>query len=209
MDIENFYCDKCNNIMSISKTPYGDYADDVKDQTTPQVLSTDTSNTNNINIDYMTLLKKVEDGKKLSTDELKSIDIKEMVKDPYYKKLTKKGDIKKSIVDMIDDMDNSDENINAYHVCNICMYSKRIIPGCLILSKNREDDVSYNMTHSAKYRNRVHSRTMPITRNFNCMNKTCPVHTDGLVPEAIFFRKNANDFTTYFICKRCLTVSTN
>jgi len=196
----SIFCDKCNNILDISRT---------RIKSTTESESGPTSNSEK-EVDYESFLKKVEKGEKLSNDELSLIDTKEIFKNDYYKKMSKKGEIKKSIMDMIDDMGNSDENVQAYMVCNNCAFSKSIDPGFRVLTKQPEGvTATHDYVNEASYRNKVHIRTMPITRNFNCPNKDCPVYKNKLAPEAIFFRKNATSHEIIYVCKRCLTIKMN
>ena len=220
----SIFCEKCDNILDIARSI--DKKDNIAiDSATPEELSSDTEHSNVLSddhsehsdnskedddVDYEGLLKKLEDGNKLSSDELKIIDIKNMVKNEYYKKMAKKGETKKLIIDMIEDMGNSDENTQAYMVCKNCSFNKSIDAGFKVLSKNPEGITSTNdYVNEASYRNKVHIRTMPITRNFNCPNKECPVYKNNLASEAIFFRKNANTYETIYVCKRCLTIKMN
>lgn len=164
----------------------------------------------NNNLNYEVLLKKIEEGGKPTNEELREINIKDMVKNEYYKKMAKKGKIKKSITDMIDDLDNADDNTNAFMVCNNCNYNKHIEPGFRILSKNPENYIAQNdFVNEDAYRNKVHLRTMPFTRNFKCTNAKCPSNQKKVPSEAIFFRKSANSHETVYVCKRCLTIKMN
>lgn len=204
----NIFCEKCDNILDISRAIAKDV--DTLDSETPRNLSSDQNSDNDEEVDYESMLKKIEAGQKLTNDELRSIDIKEMVKNEYYKKMAKKGEIKKSIIDMIDDLGNADDNTQAYMICKNCSFNKTIDPGFRVLSKNPEGvTATHDYVNEASYRNKVHVRTIPITRNFNCPNKECPVYKNKLAPEAIFFRKNANTHETIYVCKRCLTIKMN
>ena len=219
--IFDIFCDNCDNILDISRAVH--FERDIQESDTPDTVSSVSpeeqeqlkenlnlkdSTESNDNYDYESFLKKIEAGEKVSNEELKSIDIKEMVKDEYYKKMLKKGEVKKKIIDMIDDMDNSDENKNAYLICNNCAFSKIIEPKFLVISKNPDGVVSYHdYINESNYRNRVHTRTAPCTRNFNCPNKECPVYKKkGLIPEAVFFRKKPTGYDTIYVCKHCLTI---
>ena len=203
---DDIFCDKCDNMLDISISQ-SDRAKNY-DISTPESLSSDDE------INYETILKKVEDGKQLTSNELKMIDIKEMVKDEYYKKMQKKGEIKKIIMDMIEDNVNTDENVGAFMICSNCGFNKNIPNGFRILSKKMEAssdsaNVDEGCITEASYRNKVYIRTMPCTRNFNCPNKDCTVYKKGLAPEAIFFRKNTETCETIYVCKRCLTIKMN
>ncbi|VBB18403.1 DNA-dependent RNA polymerase subunit Rpb9 [Yasminevirus sp. GU-2018] len=201
-ETDDIFCEKCGNILDISRAPLAGNDDSVD---TPREVSDSDDEP-----DYEGILKKVENGEKLTDNELKSIDIKEMVKNEYYKKMTKKGEIKKQIQDMIEDMGNSDENTQAYMVCKNCLFTKPIKAHLRILTKNPEGvTATHDYINEANYRNRVHMGTMPRTRNFHCSNKECKVYTKKLPQEAIFFRKSADTYETIYVCTRCLTVKMN
>lgn len=202
----SIYCEKCDNILDISRTNTRTRDNDLLDTETPKTVSSDSEE----EVDYESFLKKIEKGEKVTNDELGQVDVKEMVKNEYYKKMAKKGEIKKTIVDMIEDMGNSDDSTQAYMVCKNCAFSKPIDSGFHILSRYPEGiAATHDYVNEASYRNKVHIRTMPITRNFNCPNKDCPVYRDNLAPEAIFFRKNPKSHETIYVCKRCLTIKMN
>jgi len=198
----DIFCEKCDNILDITRT---------KSSTLSTELSTPTNvSTESEDIEYEKILKKVEEGKKLTKDELASIDIKEMVKNEYYKKMAKKGEIKKLIMEMMEDMGNSDDNTQAYMVCKNCGYCKNIDPSFRVLSKNPDGMVTHrDYINDTNYRLKVHIKTMPITRNFNCPNKNCASNNGKIEPEAIFFRKSANTYETVYVCRRCLTIKMN
>lgn len=206
----NIFCENCDNILDIARSLKNN---NFNDSETPIALSENNisetkSDKSEINYEY--LLKKVENEEVLIDDELKSIDIKDMVKNEYYKKMAKKGEIKKRIIDMIDDMGNSDSNKNAYMICKKCSFSKIIESGFCIVSKSQDGSISYHdYINESFYRNKIHISTMPYTRNFNCPNKECPVYVKKISPEAIFFRKNSESYEIIYVCKRCLTVKYN
>jgi hypothetical protein len=199
----DIFCEKCDNILDISRTPLAgmQYDDNTM---TPKTVSSDGD------VNYETILKRIEKGEKVSDDDLKLIDIKEMAKHDYYKKMQKKGEIKKQIIEMIEDMGNSDENIQAYMVCRNCAFTKPIKSKLIILTKNPEGvTATHDYVNESSYRNRVHMKTMPRTRDFKCPNKECPTYTQKVLNEAIFFRKSADAYDTIYICTNCLTVKMN
>lgn len=198
---DDVFCEKCDNILDVSRTPFNAT---LLDTTTPVDVSTDHA------INYEDILKKVENGEKISEDVLRTLDVKEMVKTEYYKKMAKKGDVKKVILDMIDDMGNSDQNINAYLVCRNCSFTKQINHEMKILVKNPEGvPATHEYVNENALRNRVYARTMPRTRNFNCPNKDCASHKQNVPTEAVFFRKDANTYETIYVCCNCLSVKVN
>ena len=197
----NTFCQNCNNTLDVSRNVI---INDTKlDTETPNTMSSDTK----INIDYKSIIQKIENNIKPTNNELISIDFNELVKNSYYKKLTKKNIIKKNILDMIDDMENSDSDKKAFFYCNNCNYSKPITNNTMILSRHPRDIVStHDYIDEASYRNKIHMRTMPRTRNFNCPNNKCPGKTNNTPIEAIFFRKNSYSYDMVYVCKNCLTI---
>lgn len=227
------FCPKCDNMLDITRS-IPKMTDDMDIEETPKQVSDDenesgSDNENNndeddgdsggddgddgddINgTDYETILRKVEAGDKLTTSEINSIDLKNMVKNEYYKKMAKKGETKKFIANLKDETGNSDENIQAYMTCPNCGFNKVIDSGFRVLSKNPEGATSsYDYVNEASYRNKIHINTMPRTRNFKCLNKGCPTNKGKIASEAIFFRKNANMHELIYVCTKCLTIKVN
>lgn len=211
MVTKNFsiFCNNCDNIFEITRTvPQALQKNNIFDNNTPNELSEDSAEDEHKR--YETILKKVEKGEEPTKAELRSINPKELVKNEYYKKMTKKADIKKQLLDMIEDMGNADDNTHAYLLCDNCWYGKNIEAGHRILSKNPEGIASvYDVVNEAMYRNKVHVNTIPITRNFKCPNGNCPVYTEKKPAQAKFFRKNANTYELVFVCMNCLTIKMN
>lgn len=218
------FCERCNNILDISRSISNEYmisdtpdtlsettdTDNVTDAANTDVTDTNTLGTVTDTTDYEDILRKIEKGQKLSEEEIMSIDIKELVQDDYYKKMGQKNKIKKIISDMIEDQDNADDKTQAYYVCKNCYYHKKIQPGTRVLSKNAESSGSNvdNIINESTYRNRVHQRTIPSTRNFNCSNDKCPSHTNKVASEAKFFRM-AGTYNVVYVCVHCLTIKLN
>jgi DNA-directed RNA polymerase subunit M/transcription elongation factor TFIIS len=108
---------------------------------------------------------------------------------------------------LIDDMENSDSNIHAFLYCNNCNYSKSLMSNTKIMSSIPEGIISsQDYINESNYRNKIHLRTMPRTRNFNCPNSKCPAKTGNLPTEAIFFRKQSYSYDMVYVCINCLTI---
>jgi DNA-directed RNA polymerase subunit RPC12/RpoP len=199
----SYYCERCNTIMSITRNlnNYG-----VKlDTETPDTVS----DTDEIKIDddfYERVLKLIVEDKDITDDDLNNINLVDITKTPYYKKMDGKGEIKKKIIAMKEDLDNSDINVDAYLVCSNCHFNKKIPNQFLVLTKNPEGVAdTYDYIDEDMHRNKIYSRTFPRTRNFSCSNKSCPSKKKGVTPEACFFRKR-NMFQTVFVCVHCSTI---
>jgi hypothetical protein len=192
--LDNIFCGKCGNLFDIKTQSF---------EGIPEIVSTSTT----ANIDYKTILQKVESDKTLTQDELKTIDIKDLINNEYYKKLTKKGEIKKKIIDMIDDMINSDEKTTAFMVCQNCGYTEPIKQRSCILTKITEgSNNTYDYINETVFRNKTFMNTMPRTKDFICSNKTCSMQANKIQPEAIFIRRNKHTYETIYVCCHCLTI---
>jgi hypothetical protein len=241
------YCKKCDYILNITRTINEDDTPHVLTSTTPDDISTDSSDQKNTidvdsdensddddddknsddddddknsdddgdgncdsnAVDYGSILKKVENGEELENHEIASINIKDMVKCDDYRKMQKKGAIKKKIIDMQEDLGNSDVNTQAFLMCNNCHYRRKLDSGFRVLSKNKEGTrLRYNYINESSYRNKIHSRTIPRTLNFSCSNKSCPAVKEKRPQEAAFFRKEGG-YETVFVCIECLTIKIN
>ncbi len=158
---------------------------------------------------YENILKKLQNGEQPTEDELKSVDIKEIIRTDYYKKMNGKGQLKTTLANMIDDLANSDTNTKVYHICNNCLFSKQLEPGFHVLSKNPEGIVSsHDYENEEVYRNMVYQRTKPRTRAFKCINKSCPTVLGTKPSEACFFRKTST-YELIYVCTTCHTIKQN
>jgi hypothetical protein len=212
-DVNDIFCEKCDSILDISKKPNRQPDTLDSDVETPKDVSSDEESNDDKkenNVDYEHILKKMEKGETLTNDELQTIDVKELVKNEYYKKLAGKGDIKKKLIDMIEDAGNSDENTHAYMVCKNCSFSKKMESGYKVVTKNPEgSNTDSEIINEVMLRNRIHFGPHPRSREFDCPNKSCPTHKSGTPTEAIFVRKHQNTHETIYVCTECLTVMMN
>lgn len=200
--LDNMFCEKCNNIYDIRK--HKPINDTVLDSKTPDTV---TNSDTEIPVDYKKIIKKIENKENPTKEELNSIVLTDLINNSYYKKLTKKNTIKKAIIDMIDDMENNDNNKQGYLICNNCHYSKTLLSSTKIMSINPNRKISEKeYINESIYRNRIHCRTVPRTRNFNCPNLECPSKKNKIPTEAIFFRKNNFSYETIYVCCYCKTV---
>lgn len=198
------YCDRCNTVLNITRN-LGNYGIKLDTETPDTVSETDA-----IKIDdkfYEKVLKMAEKDKIIGDEDLEQININDMIKTPYYKKMDNKGEIKKKISIMKEDLENSDINTDVYLVCTNCYFNKKMPNQFLVLTKNPEGVAdTYDYIDEDNFRNKKFCRTLPRTRNLSCTNKNCPSNKKKEVtPEACFFRKN-NLFETVFVCVHCSTI---
>ena len=82
----DIFCENCDNILDISRSLK---VNDIIESDTPVSVSSTEESSNKF--DYETFLKKMENGESVFDEELKKIDIKDLVQDEYYKKMQKKA----------------------------------------------------------------------------------------------------------------------
>ena len=68
-------------------------------------------------------------------------------------------------------LENNDDTKVAYQICKNCLYNEKLTKRTLILSRmNLNTGVSSNKSLS-KYKNMIHDKTLPHTRDYVCKNK--------------------------------------
>ena len=185
------YCPNCDHVLDISRS--------IKMQNVDVKPSLE---------NFDNILKKIDNDEHLSKSEILSVDVKELLKSEQYKQYQKKGKVKKQLIDVVDELQSSDENVGAYLVCSNCMYSEPIKQGLLIYTKNPEKEAAYHESENINvYRNYSFQKTIPRTRNFVCPNKDCLSHmkSGGEPTEACFFRK-PNSYEIVMVCTLCNSV---
>lgn len=88
----------------------------------------------------------------------------------------------------------------SYFYCKNCGYFEKIPENMLILSRgnNQSSDETFNnFLKFYKY-----DSTLPISKNYNCINDSCPTHTNPIIKKAIFFR-DGNSYVLKYICTVC------
>ena len=58
----------------------------------------------------------------------------------------------------------------------------------------------------SKYKNMIHDKTLPHTRDYVCKNKDCSSHKDPSKRDAVWFRPIATSYSTYYGCTACATI---
>jgi len=192
-DFDSMFCEKCYNLYDI--TLKSTSVSDVK---------------KDIVINYEDILTRIGNNETVSNDELLAIDMKELMNNEFYKRMAKKGEIKKTLINLISDAENSDEQNQFYMMCTNCGHNKVIPDDYKIMSKNLEgnSNLSYKEDiDDATYRVKTHMGPYKHTRNFNCPNKKCICHTDNdIAPEAICCRKNNTTYEILYVCCHCKTI---
>lgn len=149
------------------------------------------------------IINKIANEETLTEDDLNEVRFEQLNKIKAYQKLDKK---KKSIVQskLSKHVEKMDDVTSAYWICKNCKFSKGIENGALVLSRiSTESSAEY--INFDKFKNRVYSKILPITRNYICINDKCDTNKKGAdrkPREAVFFRTNGN-MQVWYACKVC------
>jgi hypothetical protein len=85
-------------------------------------------------------------------------------------------------------------------LCENCGFSENIKPGTNLFSKLSSNEVQQP---NINYSYMIHSKILPITRNYICVNEKCESHIKNSKREAIFFRESNNSMKIIYICLAC------
>ena len=189
------FCAQCDNVMDIGKSiPKVNLL-----QNTPNaVTTTSQSQVQEDIVDKLINAYKNKDNLssfKVSYDDLTNND--------NYIKLKEQDKLK--ILKLLN-LENIDDTKVAYQVCKNCLYNEKLTKRTLILSRmNLNTSASSNKSLS-KYKNMIHDKTLPHTRDYVCKNKSCKTNTDYKLKDAKWFRPNSNTYATFYICCVCDTI---
>jgi hypothetical protein len=132
-----------------------------------------------------------------------------VIKSSAYKKLSVAN---KTIVDeklenfIVDDNDNDndDNKLNkSCFICDNCGYNEPIPDETVVVSKST-NNIAPEYYDEKRCKDMTHIKTLPLTRNYVCVNSSCESHDDHSKREAIFFRME-NTYAVRYICKSCLS----
>jgi len=211
-----FYCPQCNNMYGITKNP--PTINNTTEQTggkhseseTPTSVSMSDSSLNNT-IDYESTVTKILQNE--FNDETTFNFIENITKTNAYKKLSSKDKvfIKNKLMELLPKADkikimetNTVKTTNeVYFICNYCGYSEKIEPGTLVMSRLSTEG-THDFTDNTQYKNMIHVKTLPLTRNYICPNKTCVSQKNHEKREAVFFRTDGQ-YRIRYVCKACET----
>ena len=90
---------------------------------------------------------------------------------------------------------------NAYFICKNCGTYEQIIQGTLVMSKLSTEG-NHDFIDNTNYKNMIHVKTLPITRNYICPNDKCSSHKEHEKREAVFFRMGTQ-YRIRYVCKTC------
>ena len=205
-----FFCPNCDNIYSITKNPpvnantmqHGGK----QDSDTPTSVSMSESGTHSDD-DIVTMILKTRNYNK--TVDIKLVD--EIMKSASYKKLSSKDKVfvKNTLMDQLPQEDKiklAESTVaktigGAYFICKNCGTSEQINQGTLVMSKLTTDG-SHDFIDNTNYKNMIHVKTLPLTRNYICPNGKCISHKEHDKREAVFFRMGSQ-YRVRYVCRAC------
>jgi len=205
-----FFCPNCDNIYSITKNAPAQNVQvqqggkQYSESDTPTTMSDSDSNSDN---DIVSIILKT--GNYTKEINIKTID--EITKTPAFKKLSSKDKVfvKNKLIEQLSHNDKikmMETNVakstsNAYFICKNCGTSEQISQGTLVLSKLSTEG-NHDFIDNTNYKNMIHVKTLPITRNYICPNDKCISHKDNEKREAVFFRIGTQ-YRIRYVCKAC------
>jgi ribosome assembly protein YihI (activator of Der GTPase) len=198
------FCPNCDNILDIGKTSPKQQKLHIID--TPTTISESESEKDNVSY----IIEKLLNNKYVSSGELQEINgDKKILKQIFtsheeYKSLNKKDQsfIDKKINELSEEFETKeDESIVAYYVCKKCFFSKKMEKQTVVVIRNSEDNTD-SYINMNKFKNAIYNNTLPRTRRFICINKSCPSHKDNDKREAVFYRL-PDSTQVYYTCCTC------
>jgi len=188
----NIFCPDCGSVLNISKTNISS-----KQSQNINLLSNDDD------IDNIIKKASMEEEDNIFLPENFNLETflnnKNFIKLPDNKKKLIMGKIEKNLA-----IDNSSL---LFYSCKSCSWTQKIPPGTKLLTKvSNSEKNSSQYSNLEKYKNKIHSNILPLTRNYICPNKSCPSATDFNKREAVIFRENNNSMKVLYICKACTEI---
>lgn len=203
------FCPNCENILDISKNPPKHKKTIMKQEPDTPVTVSDSENESSDSgpeieepeIDRIDeIIINLSEDKKVSNDEISNYKLEQFTKHKTYQTLDKKTKAA-VLVKLTEFFDKLDDATSAYYFCKNCMYSKAIEAKTLISSRINFGSLT-EFTNPDKLKNRIHSKILPFTKNYICINDKCPSHKDMKKKEAVFFRLSGS-VQAWYTCMAC------
>jgi len=196
------YCPHCHNILDVSKNPPTNSS---SHQHIGAYTPTTVSDDEIIKVDVVdNIIEKILNDDNITNSMISTVRLDQITKSEKYKALGKK---QKSIIQnkYSEIVDKISESVNAFYFCKNCMYSEPITPNALVISRI-SGKTSSNYVNVEKFKNKIHSKILPYTRNYICINEKCDTnHKDPKkrkTKEAVFFRVG-NSMQIVYTCVVC------
>lgn len=166
--------------------------------------------------DYESIIKNIVNNDNFDNLKLTPTDtlLEGLTKSGSYKKLSTKQ--KELVYNKLQDLipkkletvsDTTVTSHKAFFICTNCGYNDVVTPGTMIIRRSadinnmQDSDVA---TINNNYKDMLHLKELPWTRNYVCVNKSCKSHTDHALREAVFFRM-PNSYKVRYVCNTCET----
>jgi hypothetical protein len=208
----SFFCPQCNNIYTKITPSSNNLLNRLQNQKgggdTPTPTTVSSYNVNEGGGDDQSVIDDILEGKKITSDNVKNIDLVDLLKHPSYKKLQNKQ--KEIVYNMISDLlpkKPTKEQVimdsKAYFECTNCGFIEPVKDGTLIMRRVSNSSSSADTSYT-NYKDLIHAKELPITRAYKCPNNQCESHKDPEKREAVMLR-SYNSIKIEYICRTCTT----
>jgi hypothetical protein len=203
------YCEKCDNLLDISKTTLL-VKQKVFDDKTPLTVSDkettdETEETTDETIDtddgISKIIKKLINNSKIDIKDFQLYNFDDFIKNTLYIKLDKKRklDVHNQLMQYYGKINDT---VSAYYVCLSCSFYKEIETGkMLIHRKNTSNDLE-PYVNILGIKNKCYSKILGHTRDYICINKKCESHKDPYKKDAVIYR-TPKIIKVYYVCTTC------
>jgi len=200
-----FFCRECDNIYDVTNSVINKQVGIQNDSETPTSISDDANDPaqqtiSNIN-DILTNILNDDAAQFMITQPT----YENVIKSSAYKKLSVAN---KAIIDeklenfiVYDENDENNKSNKSYFICDNCGYNENI-PDETIISSKSTNNIAQEYYDEERCKEMMHIKTLPLTRNYVCVNSSCESHDDHSKREAVFFRME-NTYAVRYICKSC------
>jgi uncharacterized protein with PIN domain len=213
-----FYCPNCNN--RYTKITAGRLENqnnlDIDSQTPTTVSSIiqedKTKQKGGKDSNYQEIINKAIADDEFTENEIKQIDLDDLVKHIEYKKLNSK--MKELVYNKINELipknliDPNAKKVppKVFFECTNCGYGEALKDNTLVIRRLPTNvNLIQDFEDKTKYKDLVNASELPHTRRYVCPNEKCESHTNPELREAVFDRQNGS-YKTIYVCKQCQTI---
>lgn len=172
-----FFCPKCNFSLDLSKNIPSEISGNLEIKMPKDF------------IDLM-LEDEFDESIKLAFSKKELENLKE------YKKLSPEEKV--NIIKKFEEINNIGFNL-AYFICKNCQFVTKLNGGTKLYEVSIKSEALENTNDSEK----LNDLTLPRTKDYVCINKTCKSQKNTKDKEAIFFRPFRNSYELKYICTLC------
>ena len=171
-----FFCPSCRQVFNITK---------------------DNNMKKTIDINYDNVFTGIQNGSLKGESLPEGVSIEMLSNSQAYRKASKqdKKNVTMTLRKMLSSIEKQAVGTKAYFSCDNCNYMEEVPPKTLIFSlvgKGTQET----------FENTIHSRVLPITKDYTCINPDCKTHKNNELKE-LLIKRDKKDFSTRKICKSC------